>query len=256
MTYCIIFFIQVDFDALRFAAQEITDQYAYLSLSKKAILVWGDQLTYNELIWKNICKPNMVFPLNYFIQRFLDSCTMLWFFISNKQFFWRLRVSSIKTRFYLRKLYDVLLRLFFRVLFLLSLLLGFFGMNLLFSYLLSESSWLLTLFRFWMKFPSFFLFYLNILFVIFLDNRIVYLPNYCIFWWLSLMECHIYKILFLLFFKLWLLSWLFGHWLTLYLTLHFSITFNCPHIKISSSLPSYLASYIRVVQSKGFFRLR
>ena len=77
MTYCIIFFIQVDFDALRFAAQEITDQYAYLSLSKKAILVWGDQLTYNELIWKNIYKPNMVFPLNYFIQRFLDSCTML-----------------------------------------------------------------------------------------------------------------------------------------------------------------------------------
>lgn len=192
MTYCIIFLIKVDFDALWLAAQEITDQYAYLSFSKKAILVWRDQLTYNELIWKNICKSNMVFPLNYFIQRFLDSCTMIWFFISNKQFFGRLRVSSIKTRFYLRKLYDILLRLFFRVLFLLSLLLGFFGMNLLFSYLLSESSWLFTLFRFWMKFSSFFLFLLNKLLIILLNDRIVYLPNYCIFWWMSLMECHIY----------------------------------------------------------------
>lgn len=145
------------------------------------------------------------------------------------------------------------MRLFFRQFFFRSLFLDLFGLYLLSSDLLRKSSWLFTLFRFRMNLSSSLLFFLN-LFFDFLNDWIVYLPYYRIFWWLSLMESHIYRILFLLFILLLLRRWLFGYWLALYLILSLSFTFYCSHIEVSPSLPSYLASHIRTI--KILFRFR
>ncbi len=136
----------------------------------------------------------------------------------------------------------LLFTLFYFMIFILYL----FELSLLSSYVLCKSSRFFAFFRLWMISPSF-LFFLLKLFILYLNNWIVDLPNYCIFWRLPLIESHICLFFIYIIIMLWFLDWLNSFGLVYHLVLSFSFTFNSTHIKISSSFPSYLTSYIQTI---------